>query len=346
MTIQQTPLASALRCATAWNAQVLALGGRLLQSWQWGELKRRYGWIPVRLSSGADDTPRWAAQVLVRPTGPLSIAYVPRGPLAQPGSQPDPAFACALDQLARRHRAIAIIVEPEDDAGAALLAGLPGWRPCPVRLQPARTIRVRVDADDATLLARMKPKTRYNTRLALRRGVRVRLGSLELLAPFYRLLQETAERDGFAIHSAGYHADILRLFGDDAVIVLAEYEGEPAAAALIVRFGPEAIYLTGASATAHQRHMPSYLVQFTAMQWARARGCQVYDLWGIPASDEPPDEADDEHRNVRAGLWGVYRFKLGLGGEVVRYPAPVERVYLPPLVWLWRRLRPLERADA
>ena len=329
----------------SWDSLVDQLGGKLLQSWRWGELKRRHGWQPARIAWLSPEGRPWAAaQILFRRAGPLSIGYIPRGPLVDSTAPPPTiatAFRHALDHLAARHRAFCLLAEPEDQTGCSLLTAAGGWRPSPTVIQPQRTIRVSVDADDETLLERMKPKTRYNIRLAERRGVRVRAGTCDDLGTFYALLRETSLRDGFGIHRPEYFHDLFQVFGEDAGLFLAEWDGEPAAAVLVIRSGTEAVYLYGASTTRHQRHMASYLVQFAAMRWARERGCRVYDLWGIPQHDEPPQEIVGHQLNVRRGLWGIYRFKLGFGGEIYTYPGAYERAYSRLLVWVWHRLGPL-----
>ncbi|MCX7622413.1 MAG: peptidoglycan bridge formation glycyltransferase FemA/FemB family protein [Thermomicrobium sp.] len=323
-----------------WNRRVARLGGRLLQSWQWGEFKRRHGWKPYRF---ALDAPRaqGAAQVLVRESRGVSLLYVPRGPLCD---RPDAELARALhevlERLARETRAIVILAEPENDRGMALLDPSLGWQPSSVVVQPRRTLRVPLDDDDQ-LLSRMKPKTRYNIRLAFRRGVTTRIADANDVDAFYDILRETARRDGFGIHRVEYFRDLVHAFGSDAALIFAEFEGQLAAAALVVRFADEAVYLYGASRSDFQRHMAAYAVQWAAMQWARAMGCRWYDLWGIPEDDAPPPEASDDQQNVRSGLWGVYRFKLGFGGHPYTYPGVRELVRNPLLVALWRRWRPL-----
>lgn len=324
----------------AWDAEVQRLGGRLLQSWRWGEFKRRHGWRPFRFFIETAEVSA-AAQVLVRSLGGLSVLYVPRGPLCErPTHDLAEGFCRAVEALARDSHAITILAEPEDDRGSALLPPELGWKPSRAVIQPLRTLRVPLGEDD-DMLRNMKPKTRYNLRLAFRRGVTTRLGRPDELDAFYALLVETAQRDGFGIHRRQYFADLLSIFDEDAALIFAEYGGELAAAALVVRFGEEAVYLYGASRTTLQRHMPAYAVQWSAMQWAREQGCRWYDLWGIPAEEEPPPEVMGSQRNVRAGLWGVYRFKLGFGGHPYTYPGVRERIRNPFFVALWRRLRPI-----
>lgn len=325
--------------AERWDAAVRALGGHLLQTWRWGEFKARHGWQPKRLLVDDVTGPRAAAQVLFRYVGPLSIAYVPRGPLVR--GEPEIELAkltLALDRACHRGRAVACLCEPEQwPADPPAISSV--WQATKTQIQPRRTIIVPVLADDDDQLAIMKPKTRYNVRLAERRGVSVRLGTNEDLPAFYRLLEETARRDAFGIHNPSYFADLLDVFGPDAALVLAEYDGQLAAAAVVARAYAQAVYLFGASSTALQRHMAAYLVQFEALRWARARGCSGYDLWGIPEEDEAPrDEGASQTLNVRQGMWGVYRFKLGFGGRIVAYPGTFERVYHPRLLAVARRL--------
>jgi peptidoglycan pentaglycine glycine transferase (the first glycine) len=330
-----------VRDRNQWDDAISLIGGSLLQSWEWGEFKYRHGWTAHRLLGTKDGHPKIAAQVLVRPVGPMSVLYVPRGPAsANDDESVFSTLTLAIDSLAQRNRSAIAFMEPEDSIPDALsLAGSLGWQPSPVELQPLRTIKVRVDRSDDEILSGMKNKTRYNVRLAGRRGVTVRSGDISEIVSFYEVLQETSERDSFGIHGVEYYADMLDIFGDSAALLLAEIDGEIAAGVIVLKHGTEATYMFGASSRAHQRHMPTHLLQFEAMRWAREKGCIEYDLWGIPATNTPPDEAADDGLNVRSGLWGVYRFKQGLGGEITSYPGVFERQYYPRLVQLWRQFR-------
>ncbi|HEU5424752.1 MAG TPA: peptidoglycan bridge formation glycyltransferase FemA/FemB family protein [Nitrolancea sp.] len=323
-----------------WNSAVQCLGGHLLQSWDWGEFKSRHGWRPARLLLSAGEQPLAAAQILFRRVGPFAAGYAPRGPVLA-GNDPSllAALTLGLDRVSRRERALLTLIEPERrDIDWSQLGGL-GWRGSREIVQPRRTIKVSLAGTDEQLLGAMKPKTRYNIRLSERRGVTVRYGCVADLPAFHTLLRETGERQAFGVHDFAYFEDLLRTFGDRGVLLLAEYEGQLAAAALVVRAFDEAVYLYGASCAGLQKHMGAYLVQFEAMRWARAAGCRWYDLWGIPAEDELPEvDKGQIGRDVRGAMLGVYTFKQGFGGETVSYPPMAERVYAGPLVRLARRL--------
>ena len=165
------------------------------------------------------------------------------------------------------------MIEPETVELPLRLGRSALWTSNDVLVQPRRTIKVDVDKSDDDLLAAMKTKTRYNVRLAERRGVKVRRGGVRDVPIFYQLLAETAERDQFGIHAIEYFDDMMRVFGDDVALLLAEYEDAPAAGLLALKTPEEAIYMYGATRSEFQRHMPAYSIQFAAMQWAREAGC-------------------------------------------------------------------------
>jgi lipid II:glycine glycyltransferase (peptidoglycan interpeptide bridge formation enzyme) len=189
------------------------------------------------------------------------------------------------------------------------------------------------------ILAAMKPKTRYNIGLAARKGVTTRRGTAADLPAFNRLMQATSARNAFGVHSPSYYELAFRLFGDEAGLFLAEYEGRPLSAVMAFRNGPRAAYLYGASADEERERMPAYAAQWAAILWARENGCASYDLWGVP--DHPPDELEAQFAGRQDGLWGVYRFKRGFGGELRRTVGAADRVYsrLVDRLYRWRRGR-------
>ncbi len=314
----------------AWDERVAAAPrGHLLQSWAWGELKARFGWRVRRVAVGAA-----CAQVLFRPlpAGLGTIAYVPKGPAADFGDRAAlESLLEAIGPLARQQRAICLKIEPnlEDGPEAAALLRALDFRPSPQTVQPRRTLLVDLTAAPEAILARMKSKTRYNIRLAGRKGVTVRPGDEGDLPAFYRLMEITARRDGFGLHSRAYYEAVYRLFiaPGRGRLLLAEYEGQLLAGLVVLAFGDTAIYMYGASADEHRNRMPTYLLQWEAMRWAKAQGCRTYDLWGVPDEDEALLEAEFTRR--RDGLWGVYRFKRGFGGRLTRSIGAWDRVYAP-----------------
>jgi len=252
-------------------------------------------------------------------------------------------------RLARNQGAFAIVIEPDllDTLADHHLLERLGLRPADFGVQPRRTIWVNLDVDEEVdILAAMKPKARYNIGLARRRGVTVRVGSVADAELFYGMMRATAERDAFAIHPLAYYRDFLELFtrGENAPgrLLIAEYQGEPLAALIVTALGERAIYLYGASTNSHRELMPTYLLQWEAMLWARRRGCKTYDLWGVPDEDEATLEANFEKRTD--GLWGVYRFKRGFGGQLVRHVGAWVCALSPLRWWLFNRARSMRKS--
>jgi peptidoglycan pentaglycine glycine transferase (the first glycine) len=332
--------------AAGWSAFLsahAAAGGEihLLQTTAWGELKSKFGWQVVRLVAG--DT---GAQVLLRPVIPRlgrlspSVAYIPKGPLGKDWAQIVPA----LDELCRAHKAVFLKIEPdlweEQAAGQIDLAGL-GLQFNPHAIQPPRTVTIDIQPDEEQILAGMKQKTRYNVRLAQKKGVVVHPSAD--FKNFRELMEVTGKRDGFGVHSMAYYQYVYDLFHDPqsphepaCELLLAEYEGQPLSALMVFACGRRSYYLYGASNDLHRDLMSTYLLQWEAMRWARTRGCTEYDLWGIPDEEEETLEAHFTERHD--GLWGVYRFKRGFGGLVKRAAGPWDRVYIPLLyrLYQWR----------
>jgi lipid II:glycine glycyltransferase (peptidoglycan interpeptide bridge formation enzyme) len=179
----------------------------------------------------------------------------------------------------------------------------PGWeRIDPV--QPAHTAVVDLGGGEGAVLARMRPKGRYNVRLAERRGVVVEeIADIPLAAArLARLCAATERRQGIVLPSASHLRLVLSAL-PGSTVVLASVEDEVVSGALVAPFAGEAVYLYGGSSSRHRERQPSALVQFAAMRAAAAAGCTRYDLWGIP----PPAAEDHPWQGLR-------QFKLNLGG--------------------------------
>ncbi len=333
-----------------WDNYLLARGGHLLQSWAWGELKRQFGWTPLRLQAGPA-----AAQLLFKrlPLG-LTIAYLPKGPLLDwANPQQVQTMLNLIHAEAKKRRAIFLKIEPNlwqttdnpesnhspapnPQATLDLLRQF-GFTPADT-IQPRTTLRLNLNGAEADWLAAMKQKTRYNIRLAEKKGVTVRQGDAAEVSIFYQLAQITAARDGFGIHSLAYYQAAYSLFAPHhCALLLAEFEGRPLAALMAFAFGREAYYFYGASDNEGRPLMPTYLLQAAAMRWAKSQGCTHYDLWGIP--DAAPDALEAEFEQRHEGLWGVYRFKRGFGGQWAQSLGAFDYVYNPLLYRLYRLRR-------
>jgi len=318
-----------------WNTMISQLPGmHILQTKEWGNVKAAYGWEVIR-KTWMDDQgiPVAAAQVLrrkIRIAGipfPFSVLYIPRGPMLDWGDKDLVSHVLSdLEHLARAEHALQIKIDPEAVVGTGLPDEQPdgellsaavvtdvlrgqGWRYSSEQVQFKNTVIINLEYSEEALLARMKQKTRYNIRLAQKKGVTVRLISRQDFPVLYKMYAETSLRDGFAIRSDEYYFKVWNTFLENGMAhgLLAEVEGEPVAGLLLFHFANRAWYLYGMSTDQHREKMPNYLLQWEAMRLAKQLGCEMYDLWGAP---DVFNETDN--------MWGVFRFKEGLGGEVIR----------------------------
>ncbi len=335
----------------AWNALISRLPNpHFLQTYEWGQVKAQYGWEPLYLvwdrerCSVFSHQPSMSEEMLEKEgqiqaaalvlkksvlsrgfAARLCLLYCPKGPNLDWNDLPlRKRVLDDLQRLARQQGAIflkldpdvvrgtgvpgteAEITEPGGEAVRAELLGR-GWRFSKEQIQFKNTVLLDISLPEEELLARMKQKTRYNTRLAVKKGVRVRVGNENDWPMLYRMYAATSVRDGFVIREEGYYRTVWRLFKSMSAPLIAEVEGKPVAAVFLFAFAGRAYYVYGMSDEAHRDKMPNYLLQWEAMKWARARGCTLYDLWGAP-------DVFDE----RDSMWGVFRFKEGLGGQVIR----------------------------
>ena len=324
-----------------WNSTLSTLPTpHVLQTWEWGEFKSRYGWRPARYLWLEGEHPRAAASLLTRRLGrlPLAVAYVPKGPVLDYGD------AALLDQVlsdlehtARQARALFVKIDPDVRAGTAAGNGVVellrrrGWRPSREQVQFRNTVLLDLTRSSDDMLAAMKQKWRYNVRLAARQGVTARLGTPADLPLLYDLYAETAARDGFVIRPREYYRDAWGAFIEAGLAqpLIAEVAGEAVAMVIVFRLAGRAWYMYGASRSAHRDKMPNHLLQWEAMRWAQERGCTVYDMWGAP---DALDEADP--------LWSVYRFKQGFGGEFVQHIGAWDFPASRPGYWFYTVAKP------
>jgi peptidoglycan pentaglycine glycine transferase (the first glycine) len=195
-----------------------------------------------------------------------------------------------------------------------------GFRPSAHRWAEAKTCLVDLTRPEHDILAAMRKKTRYNVGLSARKGMVTREGSDADLPEFYRLLSETAAHQGFPVHPLSYFKEIYARFAPQKMgLILASFEGKPVAASLVIIAGTRAMDAWGGFTEQHRDLKPNEAVIWGAIRWAKARGCEVYDLLGLP------DDSDD----------GVGVFKSGFG-QVQELPEAYDKFYgcLAPV---WRR---------
>lgn len=325
--------------------------GHFLQSWAWGELKGEFGWRPVRLAVVDDaGSPAAAAQLLVRRFMGLAVCYAPRGPLFSGRPELDEVLLAALRRVARGNRAAFLRLEPNvltneepaDTLNSRLqVAGFRLAEP----LQPGTSIHLDLRPDPERLFAAFSKGHRADVRRAERQGVTVRVGSSSAdLDAFYAIMEATAARAEFAIHSRDYHLRAWQIAGESArLLVASDPRGVDVAAFLVFGWGREAQYMYSGATAEGLKLGANHLLQWHALRWARERGCTRYDFWGVPeAAGRLVDAPEAERVAVEAELQshplaGVYRFKKGWGGQVVSYLPAYDQVYLAPAYWLWRK---------
>jgi peptidoglycan pentaglycine glycine transferase (the first glycine) len=302
----------------------------VLQTAAWGELKSKFGWEAVRLISGD-----CGAQILFKTLpGGLKVGYVPKGPVGHSCEIYD-----EIDLVSKEYRAIFSKIEPDhwEPEEIALLARdhkSKNSRP----IQPQRTVVISLEGSDDDLLGRMKQKTRYNIRLAEKKGIEIE--SSGDIRKFHEITKITGQRDQFGVHSLSYYQTLFDLFHPlgNVELLFARFEGKTIAGVIVFSHGERAWYMYGASTDEERNRMPTYLLQWEAMKWAKGRGCKQYDLWGIPDLDEENLELEFLKKNSHTGLWGVYRFKRGFGGEILRSVGAWDRIYYPGLYKLYQQI--------
>ncbi len=336
--------------ASTWDAVVASHPhGHLLQGWAWGAFKSEFGWQPIRVAVVDPSGARAGAQLLVRRFAGLSVCYVPRGPMFSGDDQIDRLLIQCLQRIARRYRAAFLRFEPnllESDPAANRLHSLlqvTGGRVAEP-LQPRSSIHVDLSPEPERLFAAFSKGHRADVRRAERNGVAVRVGnSAADLESFYAIMRATSARAQFAIHSQEYYRRAWELGGETARLLLARQAGADVAAFLVFGAFAEGQYMYSGATAEGLKSSASHLLQWHAIRWVRERGGKRYDLWGVPEVVSRLAAAGEAERpsleaELQADpLHGVYRFKKGWGGSVVRYLPAYDRVYLAPAYWLWKR---------
>lgn len=328
-------------------------GDILFQTAFWGRFKAASGWI-AHVFSWTYKECSGTILLLERSILPgVHIAYIPYGPDIPPSFDSTTAvhFLCELAQSLRTRlspHCFALRFDLQGgssgDIGSEVMHPEPlplPLRQAPYRVQPPDTVIVSLAGSEDEILKSMHKKTRYNIRLAEKKGITIQRYSAhqakDKIDSWYELYRETAERDKIGIHPYAYYQRLFSEAAEDSgepvlCLYMAEYEQEELAGIIVSRCGKRSTYMYGASSSKKRELMPNYLLQWAAIADARKAGALYYDLFGIPPS------GDSSHP-----LYGLWRFKTGFGGKIHHYHGAWDYPYKMMLYRIWCLLESLRR---
>jgi len=317
--------------AAAWNDYLAQQNYPVvLQSYEWGKLKSNFGWEPFRLAL-YDQGKIIGGISLLKKTIPRtrgrSLFYAPRGPVLSEWSETALTHLIeAVRWLAEQEKVVFLRVDPaipEDDEQRISLFSRLGFNLIKDDLQPRCTLVVDLNRSEDELLESFHQKQRYNIRLAKRKGVQIsRVNTPEGIRRFYNLLEQTIERQKFLVHPQVYYEKIADIMASKGMadIFIASHDNEDLATAFTFKLGTRAWYMYGASSGQKRNLMPGHLLHWEIMQLYKQQGVTAYDLWGIPNNPKPGEP-----------LWGVYRFKSGFNGDLVKLIGCYDLAFKPML---------------
>lgn len=336
-----------------WNALLRDLPyAHILQSWEWGEFKQQTtGWTPERWAyrNAAGKTVALAS-LLTRRVASLSVMYVPKGAVLDYADHAvREAVLDHLQQAARARRAVWLKIDPDVPLGTGIpLDETPdpdqpprddpigidlrdsllrrGWRFSADQVQFRNTLLLDLTQPEEALLKGMNQSTRRKLRQSEAGTVHLRSADLsgDDLRVLYELYTITGRRQGFVVRPLDYYRLAWRRFAEVGLARawLAEVDQRAVAGLVLYTFGSRAWYFYGMSDDVGREGHPTYALQWQAIRAAKALGCTVYDWWGAP-----------DHFRESDPMWGVYRFKAGFGGRVVRHIGAWD--YTPRPFWYW-----------
>lgn len=305
--------------------------GHFLQSPEWAKLKSEWT-NEVLIVEDENGNIKGSMSVLIRKVPILnkSIMYSPRGPVCDiHDKQTFKELVDSVRELAKKHKAFILRLDPDisnkdeefkkiaKEIGFKLKENVKDFSEV---IQPRYVFRLNVkDKTEEELLKSFHEKTRYNIRLAGRKGVTIRDGKREDLKDFHRIMVETGNRDDFLIRPLEYFEKMYDCMGKDYLrLIMADYEGQPISGAIAIYYGNKVWYLYGASSNEHRNVMPNYLVQWEMIKWALEKKCDIYDFRGVSG------HVDENHPQ-----YGIYKFKKGFNGDFVEFVGELYMVFKP-----------------
>jgi lipid II:glycine glycyltransferase (peptidoglycan interpeptide bridge formation enzyme) len=313
-----------------WNDFVGARAhAEFLQSWEWGEFQEKVEGKVVRFIV-EDNEKIIAAGMLIKKSLPLKMNYFycPRGIVLNEKLKIkneklfDFLFA-EIKNIAKKEKVIFLRFEPrkfENRKSEIVIRKS-------IDIQPSKTIMLDLSKSEEVLLATMHQKTRYNIRLAEKKGVNIVEAGKDGFTDFWNLMEKTSGRDGFTSHQKDYYEKLLQTAPEKFKLFTAVYQEKVIAAGIFSFFGDTATYLFGASDNEQRGVMAPYLLQWEIIKKAKAAGCKYYDFFGIDEKKWP----------------GVTRFKHGFSGEEIKYPGTFDMIFNLTSYNLYRILRAIRR---
>jgi len=290
-----------------------------LQSWGYGKFLSSIGREVKRFSikNTDSDSSRFVQCIENTALGFAKYLYIPHITIDQKSLD-------ELLQYAQEHGYAFVRVEPVEELRIKTYE-----TKSTQNLQPQHTLTLDLTETNEDLLSNMHKKTRYNIRLAEKKGVTVRKEKNTAL--YWNLHTETTLRQGFVTHSKPYIDSLLALTTTEQFT--AYLDEEPLASAIMLRSGNTLTYFFGASTEKHRRVMAPYLLHWHMIQYAKEQGCALYDFWGFaPPAEEGSEDAQSFHTHLwkkNHHLSGVSRFKAGFGGHVRSYPNAINIILNP-----------------
>lgn len=289
-----------------------------LQTWEWGEFRRQTGLKVIRLGEFEENQLKQVYQLTVHPL-PFgrnqNIIWFPRGPM------PHEQMLTALREVGEKEKAVYLKLEPNICAPVSEATA---------RFEPIRsflatqgcqrgkeifighTLTLDLTKNENELLAALKPKTRYNLRLAQKNGIEVHEdNSPAAFETYLRLTKATTERQGFFAHTPEYHRQMWRTLQPSGLahLFVASYQDQPLVTWILFTHKKTLYYPYGASSRKYSELMPAYAMMWAAIRFGKENGCTVFDLWG--SLGQNPNETDPRY--------GFHRFKEGFGTELQEF---------------------------
>lgn len=303
--------------------------GHFLQTSFWGRVKDDWKWFGVICRNESGEITGTLA-VLLRKISklPYHMMYAPRGPVcAFDDGETFHALIEAAKSEGKKYNAYELKIDkdvPVDNEEYKAIALSEGFRMKERTLdfedfQCRFVFRINLGGrSEDEVFASFHSKHRYNIRLALKHNVEIKICDSSAAGEFYEIMQETCERDNFAIRSAAYFAKILDVYGENARLYMAYFEGKAIAGTLAVHYGDKVWYFYGGSLNSHRNVMPNYLLQWEMIKWAIESGCRIYDFRGVSGNI---DESSP--------LYGLYRFKKGFNGDFIEFMGEMDVILKP-----------------